>query len=239
MTGRRSGQSDRGLSSTTGLILFIAIGALLTASGTYLMLELGNEDIGTTTTTVFEAEQDGETVTLKHSGGDSVPGENLRVVGGTVTEMPEEVRPGKNIELIPTETEIELHYEDGRVSQELLTTEVDLTRLVVTVEDEQGNALDERPVGVYALSTTPTVSSQDDIRSAIQRLGDIPTPSFVGATDESGQFATTTTTRDELEIGGRYVVVTATTGPTSERSYAVGSLTLDSQENTVRLTLTN
>ena len=94
MTG---GNSDRALSSTTGMIIFIAIGAVLTASGTYLMLELGNEDIGATATVAFEANQDGERIVIEHTTGDSVASENLRVVGAKVVSMPDvRARPSAN-----------------------------------------------------------------------------------------------------------------------------------------------
>lgn len=217
--------------------MFIVIGALLTASGTYLLLELGNENIGGPANSVFEATQDGETVIIEHTSGDSVPGENLRVVGGTVAEMPETVGAGSDLSVVPTATAVELYYEEGRVSQQLLSVDVELTRLIVTVENGTGSALASRPVGVYDISSTPTLSSADDLAATIDRTGDLPTPSFVGATDGTGQFVTATTTRDELERGGEYAIVTATTGPADERTFAVGSVTIESGDNTVRLVL--
>lgn len=237
MSPSSGARRDRAVSSTTGLLLFVAIGALLTAGGTYLLLELGNEDIGGPANTVFEATQNGETLVIEHTNGDPVAGENLRVVGGTVSEMPETVGAGRSIEVVPTATVVELHYEDGRVSQQLLSTEAELTRLVVTVENGAGQTLAFRPVGVYDLSSNPAVSSAAELETLLDRTGEPPTPSFVGATDENGEFAAATTTRDELERGGEYVVVTAATGPATERTYAVGRLVLGSGDNTVRLVL--
>jgi len=237
MTGGRGG-ADRGLSSTTGMIIFIAIGAVLTASGTYLMLELGNEDIGRAATAAFDASQTGETVVIEHTTGDSIASENLRVIGATVSSMPAVVGSGSSIEVIPTNTTIELRYEDGRVSQELLTEEVEVTRLTVTVEDGNGTPLANHPVGVYDLSAKPTVSSPEDLLSAAERDA-IPTPTFVGATDSDGRFVTVPATREGLETGGEYVLLTATTGPSADRRYAAGSVRIDQRENTVRLVLSD
>ncbi|PSQ47933.1 hypothetical protein BRD19_08245 [Halobacteriales archaeon SW_7_65_23] len=83
------------------MIIFIAIGAVLTASGTYLMLELGNEDTGRTATVAFDASQTGETVVIEHTTGDSIASENLRVVGAKVISMPAVVGSGTSIEVIP------------------------------------------------------------------------------------------------------------------------------------------
>jgi len=235
MTGGCGG-ADRGLSSTTGMIIFIAIGAVLTASGTYLMLELGNEDIGRTATAAFDASQTGETVVIEHTTGDSIASENLRVVGAKVISMPAVVSSGSSIEVIPTNTTIELRYEDGRVSQELLTEEVEVTRLTVTVEDENGVPLAGKPVGVYHLPSKPTVSSSEDLLSAAERDA-IPTPTFVGATDSDGRFVTVPAIREGLETGDSYVVLTATTEPSADRRYATGSVRVDQRENTVRLVL--
>ena len=233
MTG---GNSDRALSSTTGMIIFIAIGAVLTASGTYLMLELGNEDIGATATVAFEASQDGERIVIEHTTGDSVASENLRVVGAKVVSMPDVVGSASTIEVIPTATTVTLLYEDGRVSQELLSTEAELTRLVVAVEDGNGNPLAGHTVGVYDPSSKPTVSSPEGLLTDVER-GSVPTPTFVGTTDENGEFATVPATREGLESGGEYVVLTATNGPATERTYAVGSVVVDERENVVRLVL--
>jgi len=237
MTGRTGSQGRRGISSTTGMLIFIAIGAILTASGTYLMLELGSQDIGQTATTTFDTSQNGETMVIEHDTGDSIRAENLRVVGATVVSMPDVVGPGSPIEVKPTETTVTLLYEDGRVSQELLTAEVEVTRLVVTVEDGGGAPLEGRPVGVYDLASTPTVASASDLRTAIERGGGLPSPTFVGTTDGSGEFVSITATRDGLDADGEYVVVTASTGPADRRVYAVASVTLDSGDNTVRLVL--
>lgn len=237
MAGRLGGGRDRGLSSTTGMIIFILIGALLTASGTYLMLELGNEDIGQTATSTFDATQTGETVTIEQTAGDPIDSENLRVVGARVVNMPDVVGGGDTIEVRPTATRIELLFEDGRVSQELLAAEVEVTRLVVTVEDGQGNPLAGHPVGIYDVTSKPTVSSPSDLRTDVERGGGVPTPTFVGATDENGEFVLLPATRDALETGGPYVVLTATTGPDSERTYAIASVTIDDRENVVRLVL--
>jgi hypothetical protein len=237
MTGGIGDRRDRGLSSTAGIILFVLIGALLTASGTYLMLEMGSGEIGRTVTTTFDATQNGETVVIEHTTGSALDSDNLRVLGAEVTSMPDVVGSGDRIEVRPTETRIELLYEEGRVSQQLLAAEVELTRLVVTVEDEQGNALASRPVGIYDVESEPTVSSSEDLRTDLERGGVVPTPTFVGATDEDGEFVTIPATRDGLEAGQRYVVLTATTGPDTERAYAVGSVTIDERENVVRLVL--
>ena len=83
MTGGTGGQRDRGLSSTAGIILFVLIGALLTASGTYLMLEIGSGEIGRTVTTTFDVTQNGETVVIEHTTGSALDSDNLRVVGAT------------------------------------------------------------------------------------------------------------------------------------------------------------
>jgi hypothetical protein len=237
MTGGTGGQRDRGLSSTAGIILFVLIGALLTASGTYLMLEIGSGEIGRTVTTTFDTTQNGETVVIEHTTGSALDSDNLRVVGARVISMPDVVGSGNRIEVRPTETRIELLYEEGRVSQQLLAAEVELVRLVVTVEDERGNLLASRPVGVYDVTSKPTISSSADLTTDLERGGSVPTPTFVGATDEDGEFVTIPATRDGLEAGQEYVVLAATAGPDAERAYAVGSVTINERENVVRLVL--
>jgi len=237
MTGRGGDQGSRGISSTTGMIIFIAIGAVLTASGTYLMLELGSQDIGQTATTTFETSQEGEKMTISHDTGESVRAENLRVVGATVVSMPDVVGPGNSIEVRPTAKTVTLLYEDGRVSQELISADAEVIRLVVRVEDGSGGSLEGRPVGVYNVATAPTVSSADDIRTAIERGGGLPSPTFVGTTDGNGEFVSITAARDGLDAGGEYVVVTASTGPAGQRVYAVESVAVDDGDNTVRLVL--
>jgi len=237
MTGRPGGGRDRGLSSTAGMIIFILIGALLTASGTYLMLEMGNEDIGQTATSTFEVTQTGETVRIEQTAGAAIDSENLRVVGARVVSMPDVVGGGDTIEVRPTATRIELLFEDGWVSQQLLAAEVELTRLVVTVEDGQGNPLASHPVGIYDVASKPTISSPNDLQADLERGGAVPTPTFVGATDENGEFVLLPATRHGLHAGGSYVVLTATTGPDSERTYATASVTIDERENVVRLVL--
>ena len=44
-------------------------------------------------------------------------------------------------------------------------------------------------------------------------------------------------TREGLETGNSYVVLTATTEPSADRRYATGSVRVDQRENTVRLVL--
>lgn len=237
MADGNGGQADRGLSTNAGIFLFIAIGALMTASGAYLMLELGNQDIGQTATTALDAKQQGDTVIVEHSTGESVAGENIRVEGGRVGELPETVNSGTQFEVTPTEGEVVVFYEDGRVSQELVRADVDLTRLVVTVEDENGSPLANHPVGVYDLGAKPTIATPSNLLSAVEDGGQPPEPLFAGLTDEDGQLVTATTHRDGLERDGEYVMLAATTGGADQRTYAIESVQISQRDNEVRLVL--
>jgi hypothetical protein len=233
-TGRNS---DRGLSSTAGMLLFIAMGALLTASGAYLMLELGNQDIGQTATTAFDASQQGDVVVIEHTTGESIAGENLRVEGGRVVEMPDSVGSGSQIEVIPTAETVTLFFEDGRVSQQLLQTEVELTRVLVTVENTDGEPLAGHPVGIYDLGATPGVSTPSELLSATGDTGGPPAPLLAGTTNQDGQFVTVTTHRDGLERDRQYVALAATRGPAEDRAYAVETVFIDERENELTVVL--
>jgi hypothetical protein len=235
-TGRNR---ERGLSSTAGMVLFIAMGALLTASGAYLMLELGSQDIGLTATTAFEANQQGDIVIIEHTTGESIAGENLRVEGGRVTEMPESVGSGSQIEVTPTAETVTLLFEDGRVSQALLQTKVELTRVVVTVENTNGEPLAGHPVGLYDLDATPDVSTPSELLSAASDTGDPPAPLLAGTTNQNGQFVTVTTQREYLTRNGQYVALAATSGPAEDRSYAADTLSIDKRANKLTIVLSS
>lgn len=235
-TGRNR---DRGLSSTAGMLLFIAMGALLTASGVYFMLELGNQDIGQTTTTAFDASQQGDTLVIEHTTGESIAGENLRVAGGRVTQMPDSVGSGSQIEVTPTAGTVTLFFEDGRISQELLQTEVDLTRVIVTVENTNGEPLAGHPVGLYDLDATPGVSTPSELLSKAGDSGGPPTPLLAGTTTQDGQFVTVTTHRDGLERDRQYVALAATRGPADGRAYAVETVFVDERENELTIVLSS
>jgi hypothetical protein len=228
--------TDRALSSTAGMLLFIVMGALLTASGAYLMLELGNQEIGQTATTAFEASQQGDRVVIQHTTGESIAGESLRVAGGRVTEMPETVGSGSQIEVTPTEETVTLFFEDGRVSQQLLQTDVALTRITVSVENADGEPLAGHPVGLYDLDTTSGVSTPSDLLSVTTGDGP-PTPLLAGTTNEDGQFVTVTTHRQGLERDRQYVALAATRGPAENRSYAVETVLVDERNNELTIVL--
>lgn len=234
MTG---GQHDRGLSSTAGMMLFIALGALMTGAGAYLMLELGNQDIGQTATTAFDARQEGDTVIIEHTAGEAVTGANLKVEGGTPGEIPGTVNTGTKIEVTPTAEEVVLLFEDGRVSQELVSLDVELTRLVVTVEDQDGTPLADHPIGIYNLEEKPSLATPSNILETINQSGGPPEPMFAATTDEDGQFVTATTHRDGLDRGGQYAVLAVTPGSSADRVYAVETVQMDKRENEVTIVL--
>lgn len=231
-SGRRS---TRGRSSSAGILLFIVIGAVLTASGAYLMLQLGDDDIGGPANAVFDASQEDGLVILEHSTGDPIAGDNLRVVGGTVAEMPAEISTGDRLEVRPTAGEVRLLFESGRVSQELARIDAELARLVVRVADGNGTAIAGRTVGIYDLGARPGLASPAALRAEINRTGEPPAPTLVGATDANGEFVITVAARDALSRDGEYAVLTATAGTAGDRVYDVRAVTIDDQENAVAL----
>lgn len=230
--GRRS---TRGRSSSAGILVFVVVGAVLTASGTYLVLQLGTDEIGGPANAVLEASQDGDTVTIEHTAGQSIDWDDLRVVGGTAEEMPAELHVGDQVEVRPTAPEVRLLFESGRVSQELARTDVELTRLAVRVADGSGSSIASRPVGIYDLAATPGLDSLAALRAEINRTGEPPAPTLVGATDADGEFVTAIAARTELEAGGEYVVATATAGPAGDRVYDMRTVQIDDRENAVSL----
>jgi hypothetical protein len=208
-------RESRAATPVTGIILLVAITAILAATVSIYVFGLPESLADPAPAASFTAEQTEDTVRITHTSGETIEGDRLSIRGGTVTSIPETIEAGRSIEVTPSSETLTLIWENDETSAILATFNVtpataggggiNCTQTSVTIRSDIN--------GDVVVSGSVTVRSGATINGDIRAGGavdlrDPPNPVTVnGGVTAGGPVtqgsATVTGTIDDLR-GGSY-----------------------------------
>ena len=122
--------SDRGVAPVISTILLVGIVVVLAAIISVFALGLGEEVSDPAPSAAFGVDiTDHGTVLVRHTGGETIDGENLALRGGAIADRPETIQAGSTIEIAGPSSEMDLVWETDGNSAILSSFTVDLVRL--------------------------------------------------------------------------------------------------------------
>lgn len=122
----------RAISPVVGVAILVAIVTVLAAAAGYAIFALSEEtDPAPNAVMELEPTDDGVTYELQHVSGDGIAGERTRLAGVADESAlhGERLTAGEKVEVVPTDSEVELYWHGSDTSYTLQTFDVDPTGL--------------------------------------------------------------------------------------------------------------
>lgn len=136
--GAVTGKSDdRAVAPIISTLFLVAVALVVLGTVAVLAFGFGDQVSDVAPQSAFDSQEQNGILTVVHTGGDTIEGDNLEAVGGVIVSKPAQVNAGDEITIFGYDSEVELIYDDGDVSATLHEAEVSTTALaLITLESE-------------------------------------------------------------------------------------------------------
>jgi FlaG/FlaF family flagellin (archaellin) len=197
---------NRAVAPIISTLFLVAIALVVLGTLAVLAFGFGDQVGDVAPQSTFDSQEQNGILTVVHTGGDTIEGDNLEAVGGVIVSKPTEVNAGDRISIFVYDREVDLIYDDGKTSALLHEAEVSTAALALITLESERDILTEGDQfnGTYPTYRNPA-AADENVTIAVDEggtkvvftlePGDKKTPDGTGTSD-SGTVTDITHTSD-------------------------------------------